>query len=339
MAKGLADGSGRRRYDQQLAERGVRLGFRLAEDPHAECYFCDGVGVTDSKEHIFATWMQKALGASNEVFTPTYYNGGQALDERGPIPAANLVTKGICVDCNTGWMNDLEVQFRPFIMREPGGSDLFAVVSWFVKTAFVLNVSQNTRLLVPRDARLSLAAGVLDPRISVYVHRVPYPEPGGGQINWVQNASFAPVSYPPSLKDLWFDEIKYIWACTIRLRNIAVTVVLNTPQSRFYSSWDCKGSVACARGEIRRRIRWQRLPETRHFSNGVFLVPESLDWCDAKAVREGMWPKPSGVDGVLELNAYVAEVSRRLAIENGMPVEVRRGSPEPLPAERPKGFT
>lgn len=204
MATSIADSQGHRRHDRTMTKRGAVLGFRLHEPASAECYFCDGIGVIDSEEHILPQWLFAELGMADQSFHSRNMSRGQVLFDRGEIPARNFVAKGICQNCNNGWMSQTEANFQPFIRDGHDAASLEAVVRWFAKTAFVLNISQPVRLLVPRQLRLDLAAGTFGERLALYFHRTEEPPLAHWRFDYLQGSLIAWMS-PDS------DKIAAMW--------------------------------------------------------------------------------------------------------------------------------
>lgn len=312
MAKRLADESGYRRHERRLLSNGGELGFRLTEPAEAECYFCDDTSVDDSQEHIIAQWLQDELGMRGERFSPTYYFLDQEQG-RGQIPATNLVSVGICVECNSGWMSKAEADFQPYFRSRRRDVAVEPIVRWFAKTAFVLNVTQNTRLLVPRDIRLGLAAGRLDERISVFFHRVVKMEPRGGRINWAQSGGATAPGEVEEGSEQFLESVKHLWACAIRLDDIVGTVLINPPGDTYRSAWEIEGAIALEDGSIARRVGWAHLPRVRVFANAAYSVPHHFSWGDAARFRASMWPWPAGAEGRRDVEAFlgygVAQIS------------------------------
>lgn len=296
-----------------MLARGATLGFRVQEPDWAECYFCDGRGVEDSREHIVPRWLQTSLGMIGQEFEPQYFagvdtRGGRDLPkpthDRGPIPAASLVTKGICLGCNNGWMSVLESDFKGFL---PSMTDvpLEVVAKWFIKTAIVLNVSQNTRLLVPREVRLELAAGRINQRVSLYFHKVSSLENSDVSFNWAQGAQMPYLSFDGGLdapRRAHLEEShRTLWACSVRVGPLVATTIIAPPGESWTSAWEAPGAQAVAAGVVKPSLDWDRLPVLTHFSHGVCLVPISTRWLNSFMRPVEVLPWPDGVEGLLEL--------------------------------------
>lgn len=318
MARPLANSAGYRRYDRQLLTKGAKLGFRYKEPAEAECYFCDRRHVTDSREHIIPRWLQQQLAIQNETFHPAYYRGTKLQTDRGPIPAKNLVSRGICTECNNGWMSAVEARFKAFVTGTRREVPLEDVVRWFVKTAYVLNVSQNTRLMVPRQERVQFAKGSSTTRVGVYFHRLTGKQPGGGRFCWIQNAGLPPLlDVPIEREDQFWYSIKRVWCCAIRIDDVCGTVVVNPPEDVYRVSWEAEGSIACEEGELADKIYWSSLPRVPNFKNCVFVMPHRVQWADDTThVRSMMGEFPSGVNGPLEVNQGLREWVERIKCDS-----------------------
>lgn len=230
MAKSIADSLGHRRHDRTMMEQGAVLGFRLNEPESAECYFCDGTGVIDSKEHILPQWLCAELGMTEQSFHSRNMSRGRVLSDQSRIPARNFVAKSICRNCNNGWMSQVEASFQPFIRGGRDAASLDAIARWFAKTAFVLDSSQPVRLLVPRQLRLGLAAGTFGERLSLYFHRTDEPARSDWRFDCFQGSLIAWMSPDKNkIAEIW-DSVKQVWACSIRIDDIVGTVVVSPPR-------------------------------------------------------------------------------------------------------------
>lgn len=120
------------------------------------CLFCDSTllpsgsgGQARSDEHVFPLWLQRYLGITGAMVTPTRVLSANRsiLDVRQHTMAA-FVCGGICNACNTGWMSQLEYDVKPILVRlidNPGQMETltpgeqFKAARWVLKTACVLN--------------------------------------------------------------------------------------------------------------------------------------------------------------------------------------------------------
>jgi hypothetical protein len=161
-----------RSYDRELINRKASLGYRVLEE-QPFCWMCRRTTGKRAREHIFAGSLLEQLGAASELFEPTHIDlMGRVISKRGPFPASALLSGEICDACNNGWMRRLEEQFLKVFLRDPAQAwtreEQQTVAHWFAKTAIVINVSQNYRLLVPQAERHAAEMGV-PPGFEVFV--------------------------------------------------------------------------------------------------------------------------------------------------------------------------
>ena len=308
MARKLADSDGLRRHDRTMLALGATLGYRLTEPEHAECYFCDRTNLVDSLEHIVPKWLHDALGLNGKTFEPVYTNMGVSVHERGSIPATQLVASGICRECNTGWMSRLESAFAP-MHRRITEVDPSTVAHWFVKTAFVLNVTQNTRLLVPRPMRLALASGVISNQVSVFLHEAAIDDQI--RFNWVQNPLLPPMIYPSSREDAAMKSMRLLWSCTINLDGLVATVVVNPPGDSYASSWERLGRLLVHRGKVRNVTDLVNLPRLRFWGNGSCLVPAFMGSSEARDSHLMEFPEFRNFGDMMAYNKALTQLKER----------------------------
>ena len=92
-----------------------------------------------SREHVIPRWAARELGA------------GAVVEERSGtehrLDALSVILPQVCVQCNTGWMNDLEQRTRPVLgpmLRGPAlpalldPSQQATLATWAVKTSLLL---------------------------------------------------------------------------------------------------------------------------------------------------------------------------------------------------------
>jgi hypothetical protein len=331
-----------------MLEMGAKLGDRVVEPDWAECYFCDRRDVQDSKEHIFPQWLLKAEGVAGEIFEPMYFSSPSTLlakesskptHTRPKAPAQHFVAKNVCPHCNGGWMSAIETDYKAFYEGLPG-SHFGSVARWFIKTAFVLAVSQNRRLQLPRETRLELAAGVVPNRVSVYFHEEIVTDPDRGIFDFAQSAQIPPMIVESKSVEAAAESIRELWACSIRVKNLVGTVVLSPEGEVWASSWESRGAPAVIAGELRPEPDLEHLPRLTQYSHGVCLVPVRTEWHNAfgTSIREiASWP--AGVYGIGEVRSYVehysvAHASERRTqlrvVSNGGTTLLTGGGPEGL---------
>lgn len=183
---------GVRNFDRDVAARGGRMAAREREAV-PRCWFCPTTDAKGSKEHIFARWLTGELGVRDVRVTPTRTDPfGNELDSRSPRPFAGLVARGVCEPCNNGWMSSLETHVEPVLMagaREGSlsGAEAETLARWFAKTAAVLNVSQNYRMVLRKADRHALSSG-LPANVAVGLARCSRVD---RDIDWQQGAAMA----------------------------------------------------------------------------------------------------------------------------------------------------
>lgn len=114
-------------------------------------------------EHVFAEWFRRV---SNHRIMNMYLgavNGTNPEFIRRP-PLNALTMKGVCKECNNGWMSSLENAVEPIVLKIFGGvdldelcgDDLEIVARWTAKTAITLSYATPQHAPVPVQASRSL---------------------------------------------------------------------------------------------------------------------------------------------------------------------------------------
>lgn len=106
-----------------------------------------------SEEHILRESLLKKLGLYESTILPVIHLHKEAkFKELKPVKAGRLVQKGICADCNNGWMNRLDETVEEtivgFVKKEKFVRDLTNLqkedlASWILKTACVKFMTPN----------------------------------------------------------------------------------------------------------------------------------------------------------------------------------------------------
>lgn len=122
------------------------------------CRFCRRTGVK-AKEHIWPKWLQKQIyGGTNWPYSGTHTFFYAIPISQRKHTGENLVLGDVCKECNNGWMNDLETNFKlvldklksnPKALMELTKNERQDLVKWAFKTAIVINAGTNYRKLVP----------------------------------------------------------------------------------------------------------------------------------------------------------------------------------------------
>lgn len=217
----------RRGYDDGLLRRGAHLAPRI-DEPVPFCWMCDRTDGARAKEHTFARSLLERIGAADEMFSPTHYDMlGRVLTSRA-MPAKSLIAGEICKTCNGGWMSSLEAAALPLLVpddpaTEINEADQEILARWFLKTAAVLNSSQNYRLMLPAAVRHS-ASGRPHPDVKVFVAIVIQKD---GSLNFAQRGGISVAMGSSAQEALPFVERGY--ACAIAVQSLLGSVAYAPP--------------------------------------------------------------------------------------------------------------
>jgi hypothetical protein len=112
-----------------------------------------------SREHVIPQWLREALHIQGRV--------EEYSDERlvGTWDTLTIVLPEVCVSCNTGWMNKLELRTRPILepllLGVKGGTSIIldpsqqaTLATWAVKTSLLLTTKKfrnQTHSWIPKD--------------------------------------------------------------------------------------------------------------------------------------------------------------------------------------------
>lgn len=107
------------------------------------------------------------------------------------MAGTSLVAGEICAKCNNAWMSALEVSAKPYIISPPDRildpAEARMLAQWFIKTAIVINVSHQYRLLWASDRRHDVARQQM-PNVAAWLYRVP-----DSDLNWIQGRPGVPT--------------------------------------------------------------------------------------------------------------------------------------------------
>lgn len=115
------------------------------------CIFCDQpvTKQSGSREDTVPKWLQKLLGIAAATVSPTLTSSaGEQLAQR-IHPVDQLLTGGVCRDCNNGWMSQLESATQPILsalvrserdLKTLNRAERQTLSRWTVKTALMLDV-------------------------------------------------------------------------------------------------------------------------------------------------------------------------------------------------------
>lgn len=88
------------------------------------CLFCGLIGER-SKEHILRAKFKEHFPHTDEILIMQPRPGGHIQSELRPISQFDVVLKAVCRRCNQGWLNDLENEVLPLLLRAgKDGEDL-----------------------------------------------------------------------------------------------------------------------------------------------------------------------------------------------------------------------
>lgn len=215
-----------RRYDKRVLQQGrARTSRYLEVEP--PCWFCPTSQAADTAEHVFPRWSFKYFQETQLHVEPTrLHRGIVPTDQRGQIPLHSLVLKGVCANCNNGWMSRLEAHSQPLIsgsVRSLDAAATFTLARWFAKTAIVLNLSQTYPLVWQAEERHQLSNGLPD-RLQVSLLRAERDD-----VNWLQrhpSGMFTPGPVQDSLEPAFHLALTH--ECRIWIKDV-VGVVVHRP--------------------------------------------------------------------------------------------------------------
>ena len=262
-----AQRSRRRRYDQDLAERGALRAWRV-DEPVPFCWMCDGTEGLRAREHIFPRWLLTELNAADEPFHPVHRDFlGRPISVRGPIPARAFVAGEVCAVCNGGWMSELELLVRPVLFPAGGRNalpveDQPVLARWLVKTAVVLNTAQNYRLMIPGHARHAVSSGVPGD-FGVWLSRHHQSE---GALNFGQTTGVMSV-VPSDQLDRYQEAAERVYGCALAIGDLAAVIVYAEP-----GCWAMPSEQMTRLWPSRGPIAWADLPVLDDLSMALQLV-------------------------------------------------------------------
>jgi len=125
----------------------------MSEQFIRRCVFC--AQPAGSREHALPDWLAKTMGVEKEPSQPGLISAARGVEPQGNTRATGkLITKGVCQNCNNGWMHDLEGAVRPILAPlvtqdfasfnqgalEPLTQNLPLIARWLMKTAVTLSM-------------------------------------------------------------------------------------------------------------------------------------------------------------------------------------------------------
>jgi hypothetical protein len=123
----------------------------------SSCAFCGRSDVKMSREHIFPQWLSRAGShAGNYIM----HRGEKTVT----TPLIEVVTKRVCVECNTGWLSRIETGAKAVL--EPllhssvnliTETERWIIARWFTKTVLTAHLAMVSRsspgLFAPQSYR------------------------------------------------------------------------------------------------------------------------------------------------------------------------------------------
>jgi hypothetical protein len=125
----------------------------MSKQSGRRCVFC--AQTAGSQEHALPAWLAKTMGVESEPSQPEMISASKGVEVQGnPRATGKLVTKGVCKNCNHGWMADLEGAVKPILASlvtqdfasfnrealEPLEQNLPLLTRWLMKTAVTLGM-------------------------------------------------------------------------------------------------------------------------------------------------------------------------------------------------------
>lgn len=125
------------------------------------CIFCEEEKER-GKEHIWPRWLQIEVGGNTQgIYIGTHismlnpYNSNTRKQSGG-----SLVFGEVCKICNNGWMNSIEMNFKPVLLNLFKDKNYFltltkldrqSIALWAFKTALMINAGSNYRKIIPQS--------------------------------------------------------------------------------------------------------------------------------------------------------------------------------------------
>jgi hypothetical protein len=111
-----------RTFDRNLLRNAGRLEHRVNE-AILVCWFCDGLAVTETNEHVFPRWLLKELESEHEIITPIRILSDLVTvdSSRNLIQLRSPKLGKVCSNCNNGWMSQFEALTKDFLFNKNRG--------------------------------------------------------------------------------------------------------------------------------------------------------------------------------------------------------------------------
>jgi hypothetical protein len=165
----------------------------MSEQSGRRCVFC--AQPAGSKEHALPEWLAKTMGVESEPSQPGLMSAAKGVEPQGnPRATGKLITKGVCQNCNIGWMADLEGAVQPILTPlvapdfatfhrealDPLAQNLPLLTRWLMKTAVTLS------MVAPRGDLGSLPDGAAE-----WAYHDAVPESRMLYAGWIEDAYFS----------------------------------------------------------------------------------------------------------------------------------------------------
>lgn len=242
------------KYDRDLLAKGAKLAPRYIPINEDLCWMC-GEDRPHTKEHVISNAIQDALSGAENVINIAHVDyRGTVLHKREEIPLRQYFFKGVCRQCNEGWMRNLETEMSKLIANNwiiESNEQAIVIARWVAKTASIINRSQLQRVKVPDEARHGLlrADHNLPPGWRIYAYRDKMADP---IITFMQGITSYAIHDKETPKDMVIEAIDRLFCCAIKLSEIIfvayyvpASVLDFSPVAEMRSLWpvydDCRG--------------------------------------------------------------------------------------------------
>ena len=155
------------------------------------CLFCDrpfdpkGGPREKTEEHVFPDWSKPYLSSPLGPGEQWHWKAQGDEREEGSYPAfpAQQTVKGVCKECNGGWMSDTEVAVKPYLLPAMQGKGQrysekaqLALATWALKTALVVGAKGGYQP-TPREFLHNLERKrAPDQKVRIWIGATPHPE-------------------------------------------------------------------------------------------------------------------------------------------------------------------
>lgn len=171
----------------------MKSSIPISENSGRRCIFCGQPA--GSKEHALPDWLAKTMGVESEPSQPGLISVSKGVEPQGnPRATGKLITKGVCQNCNNGWLANLEGDVKhilaPLVAQdfapldrealEPLSQNLPLLTRWLMKTAVTLSMVAPSGDL-----------GSLPEEAAEWAYHDALPESCMLYVGWIEDAHFA----------------------------------------------------------------------------------------------------------------------------------------------------